>query len=81
MFQRLHFVKMLKIEKFIESENVPMSCYGRHLYFCNAEEPRLEAAFLQHSLSLNNTKNSHPFLVFQRLNFVKTLKFEKVIEI
>ena len=49
--------------------------------YTNAEEPRLEAAYSQHLFSINITKNSHPFLVFQRLNSVKILKFEKVIEI
>ena len=47
----------------------------------NAEEPRLEIAFLQHFFTFDVKKNSHPFLIFQRLNFVITLKFEKVIEI
>ena len=47
----------------------------------SADEARLETAFFQHFFSINITKNSHPFLVFQRLNCVKMLKFEKVIEI
>ena len=47
----------------------------------NLEEHGLETAFLQHFLSMNITKNSHPFLVIQHLNFIKTLKFEEVIEI
>ena len=45
------------------------------------EEHELETDFFQDFFSINITKNSHPFLVIQCLNFVKTLKFEKVIEI
>ena len=47
----------------------------------NPEEHVLETDFFQNFFSINITKNSHPFLVIQCLNFVKTLKFEKVIEI
>ena len=71
MFRRLHFVKMLKIEKVIEI----LKCDP-----CRAT-PVIETDFLQHFFSINITKNSHPFLIFQRLNFDKTFKFEKITEI
>ena len=45
------------------------------------EEHELETDFFQDFFSVNITKNSHPFLVIQCSNLVKTLKFEKVIEI
>ena len=47
----------------------------------NPEEHELETDFFQDFFSINITKNSHPFLAIQCLNFVETLKFEKVIEI
>ena len=47
----------------------------------NPEEHELETDFFQDFFSINITKNSHLSLVIQCLNFVKTLKFEKVIEI
>ena len=47
----------------------------------NPEEHELETDFFQDLFSINITKNSHPFLVIKCLNFVKMLKFEKVIEI
>ena len=47
----------------------------------NAEEHELKAAFLQHFFCINMSKNSHHFLVFQSLHFVKMLRIEKVIEI
>ena len=47
----------------------------------NLEEHELETDFFRDFFSINITKNSHPFLVIQCLNFVKMLKFEKVIEI
>ena len=47
----------------------------------NPEEHELETDFFQDLLYINITKNSLPFLVIKCLNFVKTLKFEKVIEI
>ena len=47
----------------------------------NAKEHGLVTAYLQYFFSIDITKNSHHFLVIQRLNLVKTLKIEKVIEI
>ena len=41
----------------------------------------LNTEFLQHFFCINIANNSHLFLVFQRLHFVKMLKIEKVIEI
>jgi hypothetical protein len=59
-----------------------MSCYTCIDIWTNAEEPmHAIGSFLQHFFHINITKNSHPFLVFQRLNLVKTLKFDKVIAI
>ena len=46
-----------------------------------AEKHGLKTAFLQQFFCINITKNSHTFLVFQRLHFVKMLEIEKVIEI
>ena len=47
----------------------------------NLVEHELETDFFQDFLSINITKNSHPFLVIKCLNLVKMLKFEKVTEI
>ena len=58
-----------------------MSCYTVNDILTNAEEPTLETAYLQHFFSIKILKNSHSFLLFLCLNFVKMLKFEKVIEI
>ena len=76
MFQRLYFAKMLKINKVTEI----WKCDLIHAtpvidILTNSEEHELETAFLQHFFFVNMTKNPHPFLVIQRLNFVKTLKF------
>ena len=42
----------------------------------NLEEHELETDFFQDLFSINITKISYPFLVIQRLNLVKTIKFE-----
>ena len=46
-----------------------------------SEEHGLNTAFLQHFFDIYITKNFYPFLVLQRLHFVKMMKIEKVIEI
>ena len=81
MFQRLHFVKMLKIEKVIEILKCD-PCRATPIIdiYSITEEPRLEIYFLQHFFFINITKNSHPFLIFQHLHFVQMLKIENVTE-
>ena len=78
----LNFAKMLKIKNVVEIWKCDL-CRATPVIdiSSNVEEQGPETAFLQHFLSINITENSHPVLVIQRLNFVKTLKFEKVIEI
>ena len=66
VFQRLHIVKMLKIENVEIRKCDPCRAIPVIDIQTNAEEPRLETAYLQHYFSIKIAKNSHPFLVFQR---------------
>ena len=73
---------MLKIEKVIEMWKCdPYRVTAVIDILTNPEAHELETDFFQDLLYINFTKNFLPFLVIQCLNFVKTLKFEKVIEI
>ena len=82
IFQRLNFAEILKVYKVIKIWKCEL-CRATPVIdiSSNVDEHGLETAFLQHFFSINITKNSHPFLVIQRLNLFKRLKLKKVIEI